>query len=77
MGKLTSFRDVIEHIFYNDIFNALSAFIEDNPSRLESNSYRVQNPDEAALQDFKVQIVDITESEENGILFDVVVFRRG
>jgi len=49
MGKLTSFRDVIEHIFYNDIFNALSAFIEDNPSRLESNSYRVQNPDEAAL----------------------------
>lgn len=73
MGKLNSFRDVIEDMFYNDIFNALSAFIEDNPSRLESNTYRVQSPDEAALSDFKVQFVDITESEENKILFDVVV----
>ncbi len=73
MGKLTSFRDVIEDKFYNDIFNALSAFIEDNPSRLESNSYRVQSPDEAALSDFKVQFVNITESEENRVLFDVVV----
>jgi hypothetical protein len=73
MGKLTSFRDVIEDMFYNDIFNALSAFIEDNPSRLESNSYRVQSPDEAALSDFKIQFVDITESEEDGVFFDVVV----
>ena len=61
MGKLSSFRDVIEDMFYNDIFNALSAFIEDNPSRLESSSYRVQSPDEAALSDLKVQFVDITE----------------
>lgn len=73
MGKLSSFRDVIEDMFYNDIFNALSAFIEDNPSRLESSSYRVQSPDEAALSDLKVQFVDITESEEDGVLFDVVV----
>jgi len=73
MGKLSSFRDVIEDMFYNDIFNALSAFIEDNPSRLESNSYRVQSPDEAALSDFKIQFVDITESEEDGVFFDVVV----
>lgn len=73
MGKLSSFRDVIEDMFYNDIFNALSAFIEDNPSRLESNSYRIQSPDEAALSDFKVQFVNITESDENGIFFDVVV----
>ena len=72
-GRLNSFRDVIEDMFYNDIFNALSAFIEDNPSRLESNSYRVQIPDEAALSDFKIQFVDITESEEDGVLFDVVV----
>jgi hypothetical protein len=73
MAGLNSFRDVIEDMFYNDIFNALSAFIEDNPSRLESNSYRVQIPDEAALSDFKIQFVDITESEEDGVLFDVVV----
>ena len=73
MAGLNSFRDVIEDMFYNDIFNALSAFVEDNPSRLENNSYRVQNPDEAALSDFKVQFVNITESEGNEVLFDVVV----
>lgn len=73
MAGLNSFRDVIEDMFYNDIFNALSAFVEDNPSRLENNSYRDQNPDEAALSDFKVQFVNITESEGNEVLFDVVV----
>jgi len=73
MGKLTSFRDVIEDMFYNDIFNALSAFIEENPSRLDSSSYRVQSPDEAALSDYKVQFVNITDSEGTGLLFDVVV----
>lgn len=73
MGKLNSFRDVIEDMFYNDIFNALLEFIEDNPSRLDSNSYCVQNPDEAALSDFEVKYVDITDSEGNGILFDVIV----
>jgi hypothetical protein len=73
MAGLNSFRDVIEDMFYNDIFNALSAFVEDNPSRLESNSYRVQSPDEAALSDFKIQFVDITESEDDGVFFDVVV----
>jgi len=66
MAGLNSFRDVIEDMFYNDIFNALSAFVEDNPSRLENNSYRVQNPDEAALSDYKVQFVDITDSTRNG-----------
>ena len=64
MAGLNSFRDVIEDMFYNDIFNALSAFIEDNPSRLESNSYRVQIPDEAALSDFKVQFVILPNPRE-------------
>jgi len=73
MGKLNSFRDVIEDMFYNDIFNALSVFIEDNPNKLDSNSFHVQSPDEAELSDFEVKYVDITNSEGTGILFDVVV----
>lgn len=63
MGKLNSFKDVIEDMFYNDIFNALSAFIEDNPNKLDSNSFHVQSPDEAELSDFEVKYVDITNSE--------------
>lgn len=73
VGKLNSFRDVIEDMFYNDIFLALSTFIEDNPNKLDSNSFHVQNPDEAALSDFEVKYIELADSEENGILFDVVV----
>ena len=73
MARLTSFRDVIKDMFYNDISLLLSRFIEDNPERLETNSRRVQSPDEASLSDFQVQFVNITHSNENEIFFDVVV----
>jgi hypothetical protein len=73
MAGLTSFRDVVKDMFYDDIFMSLSKFIEDNPERLESISRRVQSPDEAALSDFQVQFVNITNSEGNEILFDVAV----
>lgn len=73
MGKLNSFRDVIKDIFYNDIFSALFTYIEDNPKKLDCRSYNVQSPDEASLSDIEVKFVNITASEGNGILFDVVV----
>ena len=73
MEKISSFRDVIEDKFFNDIFNALSIFVEDNPDKMESNSQCVDSPDEASLSDFQVKLVDITDSEGNEILFDVVV----
>jgi hypothetical protein len=73
MERLNSFRDVIEDRLFNEIFNALSIFIEDNPGKLEGNSHCVESPDEATLSDLEVKLVDITDSEGNEILFDVVV----
>lgn len=73
MARLSSFRDVIEELFYNDIFNALSEYVENNPDKLDSNSYCVESPDEATLSGIEVKFVNITDSEDNGILFDVVV----
>ncbi len=73
MAKLTSFRDVIKEMFYNDIFVSLARFIEDNPDRLETNSYRIKSPDEAILSDFQIKFVNITDSAGNEILFDVIV----
>ena len=29
--ELTSFRDVIENVYYDDIFYALSEYVESNP----------------------------------------------
>ena len=71
MASVSSFRDVIANMYYNELFDELSEYIEDNPDKLESNSYRVQSPDEAALSDFDIITIDITDSPGNSILFDV------
>lgn len=73
MAKLNSFRNVIEDVFYDDIFNELSKYVEDNPDKMDSSSHCVESPDEATLSDFQVKLVDITDSEDNEIRFDVVV----
>ena len=54
MASGSSFRDVIANMYYNDLFDELSEYIEDNPDKLESNSYHVQSPDEAVLSDFDI-----------------------
>ena len=73
MASVSSFRDVIANMYYNELFDELSEYIEDNPDKLESNSYHVQSPDEAALSDFDIIMIDITDSPGNSILFDVIV----
>lgn len=73
MRKINSFRGVIEEIYFDDIFNEVSDYIGDNPNKLESNNYHVENPDEAILSDIVIKFIDITNSEGKGILFDVVV----
>ena len=35
MRKLNSFRDVVQDLFYNEIFEELSSHIEENPSKLD------------------------------------------
>jgi len=73
MAILNSFRDVIEDMFYNDIFNTLAEHIESNPNKLDCNSRCVESPDEAELSDIEVKLINITDSEGDGIFFDVVV----
>ena len=62
MTRLSSFRDVIEELFYNYISNPLSEYVESNPGKLDSNSYCVECPDEAVLSGIKVKLVNITDS---------------
>lgn len=39
MAKLNSFRNVIEDVFYDDIFNELSKYVEDNPDKMDRIDY--------------------------------------
>lgn len=73
MGKLHSFRDVIQNQYYDEIFEELADFIEENPSQLESRSNFVEEPDEANLEDFEVKWINITGSPDNSLYFDVIV----
>lgn len=73
MGKLHSFRDVIQELYYNEIFDELSEFIEEDPSHLESISYLIEESDEATLEDFEVKRINITSSQDNSNYFDVIV----
>ncbi|TQS71925.1 ImmA/IrrE family metallo-endopeptidase [Ornithinibacillus gellani] len=73
MGKLHSFKYVIHDLYYDELFNKLASFVEGDPSRLESESNLVLEPDEAELIDFEVKWINLTGSPDNYIFFDVIV----
>lgn len=73
MAKIASFKDVISDRFYDVIFSALSAHIEENPSRLGCRSSVVQEPEEASLEDMDVRLLSITGTTSTELKFDVVV----
>lgn len=73
MAKLTSFKDVAESMFYDDIYIAVGVYIENNHDRLDTRSFQIQTPDEATLSDIRFNSINITDSQGNVIDFDVVV----
>ena len=38
MAEIRSFKQVLDNYYYDDIYNAIASFIDDNPSRIKSNS---------------------------------------
>jgi hypothetical protein len=49
MGKLNSFRDVAEDLFYNEMFEELSSHIEDSPSEIEYIYYEPKHQAQLCL----------------------------
>ena len=41
MAKLSSFKDVVQDLFYDEIFEELSSHVEENPSKIDCSSYDV------------------------------------
>lgn len=73
MANLTSFKDVVNDRFYDSIYQALEAHVEDNPGELECSTSLVQNPTEARLDNMEIKMLDITGTTSNELLLDVVV----
>jgi hypothetical protein len=72
MAIINLFRYVIQEMFYNNIFDELSQFVEGNPSKLDSNSCTIQDSDEDPFVDFQIRMIDITDSKENEIKINLI-----
>ncbi|WP_195603711.1 hypothetical protein [Clostridium tyrobutyricum] len=59
-----SFRDLLENQCYNEIYEAVNEFVQDNPSSLDCSTRCVQSPDEEATQWFKIKC---TATLDNGL----------
>lgn len=73
MAEVHSFKQVLDNNYYDDIYNAIASFIDDNPSRIKSNSQVVKKVEEATLDDIDIKNISINDSSENEILVDIVV----
>lgn len=73
MANLTSFKDVVNDRFYNLIYQALEAHVEENPGDLDCSTKIVQDPTGARLDDMEVKLLDITGTVSNELRFDTVV----
>lgn len=49
MAEIRSFKQVLDNYYYDDIYNAIASFIDDNPSRIKSNSSVVKRVEQAIL----------------------------
>jgi hypothetical protein len=73
MKELRSFRDVIETRFYNEVWEAVSEYISDNPNSLDIRSCKVEDADEAELADLTIKRVEVRDAAGDGIRFDVII----
>lgn len=69
----SSFRDVVDDLYYNQIYSAVDAYVEEKPGRLECYSYVLGTPDAAKLEGMDIIRVNPVESDADSILFDVIV----
>ena len=73
MADIRSFKGYIDKKYNNEIWDALFEFAAESPNKLELSSYRVSRPDEAELADMNIRRVDLYDSANGEICFDVIV----
>ena len=73
MGKIRSFRDVLEKYFYDEIYEAVNEFVQDNLGSLDCSTRYVQSPDEATLSDLHIRLASIVDSPGEYISFYAIV----
>lgn len=73
LARLHTFKELIESHCYDDIFESIRVYVEEDPDKFSGESNTVNDPDEAELSDISVQFVIVHEKPNNDLKFEVVV----
>lgn len=73
MPVVRSFRDLLENQCYDEIYESINEFVQDNPGSLDCSTRCVQSPDEATLSDLHIRLASIVDSPEEDISFYAIV----
>ena len=73
MGRDRSFKNYVDHRFYNELFNAVRDYLNRNAGRITTKSQQVRQVDQAWLSDIRVKHVFVEDQPGARIAFDVLV----
>jgi len=73
LARLYTFKELIEDKCFDDIYEIIRIYVEDNPDKFAGESSTVDDPDEAELSDIEAQFVIVHEKPNNHLKFTVVV----
>ena len=73
MGRDRSFKNYVDHRFYNELFNAVRDYLNRNAGRITTKSQQVRKVDQAWLSDIRVKHVFVEDQPGARIAFDVLV----
>jgi len=71
MSTGRSFTEYVSSRFYNDLFAAVSSFVEEYYASLDLHSYAVKYIDSAVLSDITIKRAYVDDREDMRIAFEV------
>lgn len=73
LARLHTFKELIEEKCFDDIYEIIKIYVEENTDKFAGESSTVDDPDESELSDIEVQFVTVHEKPNNQLKFTVVV----
>jgi hypothetical protein len=70
MAKIRTFKDIVKKSFFNEIENRVSLYFEQNFNEMEFQSYKIDDIDEAYVQEQELYRTVIYDSIDDTLAFD-------
>lgn len=73
MASLHSFKEYVAKRFYDELYNAIDSYLDENKDSVDLKLHKVRNIESLELTDIDVKFVSVNDLPEMAIEFDVVV----